>query len=351
MAETEPRSASTSRTSVTTAGGATTMHAVVQSVYGGPEVLELAEVDKPTPGDEEALVRVVAASVGAGDWHLMRGTPFLIRLVYGGYRRPKFQTPGVDIAGRIESVGADVTTFQPGDEVIADLSEHGFGGFAEYVCVPATALVSKPAKVSFEAAAASPTSGVAALQALRDAGRLRAGEHVLVNGASGGVGTFAVQIAKHLGAEVTAVCSTAKMEMVRSIGADHVIDYTETDVTTAGTQYDLILDTAGSHSLRAYRRALTPTGRYVMVGGPTGRFLTALALGPVLSMTGEQELGGFSLEVNSDDLASVAGLLESGDVTPVIDRRYELREVPEAIRYLEDGRATGKVVITSEGPL
>jgi NADPH:quinone reductase-like Zn-dependent oxidoreductase len=326
------------------------MHAVVQSVYGGPEVLEFAEVEKPTPGDDEALIRVVAASVGAGDWHLMRGTPFLIRLIYGGYRRPKFPTPGVDIAGEVEAVGAAVTAFQQGDEVIADLSEHGFGGFAEYVCVPAEALVSKPATVPFEAAAASPTSGVAALQALRDAGRLRAGEHVLVNGASGGVGTFAVQLAKHLGAEVTGVCSTAKMELVRSIGADHVIDYTETDITTAGTQYDLILDTAGSHSMRAYRHALTPRGRYVMVGGPTGRFLTALVLGPVLSMTGEQGFGSFNLKVDTDDLVFVAGLLESGDVAPVIDRRYELREVPDAIRYLEDGRATGKVVITSDEP-
>jgi NADPH:quinone reductase-like Zn-dependent oxidoreductase len=324
------------------------MHAVVQSVYGGPEVLEFAQVEKPTPGDDEALVRVVAASVGAGDWHLMRGTPFLIRLIYGGYRRPKFPTPGVDIAGRVETVGRDVTGFEPGDEVLADLSEHGFGGFAEYVRVPATALVSKPASVPFEAAAAVPTSGVAALQALRDAGRLRAGEHVLVNGASGGVGTFAVQIAKHLRAEVTGVCSTAKTELVRSIGADHVVDYTETDVTTAGTAYDLVLDTAGSHSMRAYRRALSPTGRYVMVGGPTGRFLRALILGPVLSMTGNRKFGAFNLSADREDLALVAGLLESGDLTPVIDRRYELREVPEAIRYVEDGRATGKVVIGTE---
>jgi NADPH:quinone reductase-like Zn-dependent oxidoreductase len=351
MAETKPRSESTSPASVTTSEDATTMHAVVQSVYGGPEVLEFAEVERPTPDDDEALVRVVAASVGAGDWHLVRGTPFLVRLVYGGYRRPKFPTPGVDIAGRVESVGRNVTAFQPGDEVVADLSEHGFGGFAEYVCVPATALVSKPATVPFETAAAVPTSAVAALQALRDAGRLRAGEHVLINGASGGVGTFAVQIARHLGAEVTGVCSTAKTELVRSIGADHVVDYTETDVTTAGVEYDLILDTAGSRSMSAYRRALTPTGRYVMVGGPTGRFLRALLLGPVLSTTGARTFGGFSLEVDRDDLAFVTGLLESGDVTPVIDRRYELREVPEAIRRLEAGRAKGKVVIAVDGSL
>jgi NADPH:quinone reductase-like Zn-dependent oxidoreductase len=327
------------------------MHAVVQSEYGGPEVLEYTDVERPAPADGDALVRIIAASVGAGDWHLMRGTPFLVRLIYGGYRRPKFPTPGVDIAGRIEAVGRDVTDFQPGDEVLADLSAHGFGGFAEYVSVPATALVSKPATVPFEAAAAVPTSAVAALQALRDAGRLQAGEHVLINGASGGVGTFAVQIAKHLGAEVTGVCSTAKMQLVRSVGADHVIDYTETDVTTAGVEYDLILDTAGSHSMSAYRGGLTSTGRYVMVGGPTGRFLRALILGPVLSMTGNRQFRAFNLTADREDLALVAGLLESGDLTPVIDRRYELREVPAAIRYVEDGHARGKVVITSREAL
>jgi NADPH:quinone reductase-like Zn-dependent oxidoreductase len=326
---------------------ASIMRAVVQSVYGGPEVLTLSDVEKPTPEDDEALIRVVAASVGAGDWHLMRGSPFLIRLIYGGYRRPKFPTPGVDIAGRVEAVGRNVTTFGPGDAVIADLSEHGFGGFAEYVCVPATTLASKPATIPFDVAAASPTSGVAALQALRDAGELRAGESVLVNGASGGVGTFAVQIAKHLGAEVTGVCSTAKMELVRSIGADHVIDYTEENVTATGEQYDLILDTAGSHSMNDYRRALTPIGRYVMVGGPTGRFLRALILGPVLSKTGDRRYKSFNLKVDRDDLAFVAGLLESGDLTPVIDRHYPLKKVSDAIRYLEDGRATGKVVIVS----
>ena len=350
MAGTERKRASPSGAATTAVQESTRMHAVVQSEYGGPETLEFAEVETPTPGDDEALVRVVAASVGAGDWHLMRGTPFLVRLVYGGYRRPKFPILGVDVAGRVEAVGRDVTGVRPGDEVLADLSEHGFGGFAEYVCVPATALVSKPASVPFEAAAATPTSGVAALQALRDAGRLQPGEHVLVNGASGGVGSFAVQIAKHLEAEVTGVASTAKVELVRSLGADHVVDYTAVDVTTAGTQYDLILDTAGSHSMSAYRRALTPTGRYVMVGGPTGRFVRAMTLGPVLSMTGEREFGGFTLSVDRDDLAFVVGLLESGAVTPVVDRRYELRDAPDAIRYLEDGHAKGKVVITAAEP-
>ncbi|MFC5369064.1 NAD(P)-dependent alcohol dehydrogenase [Salinirubrum litoreum] len=329
----------------------TRMHAIVQLTYGGPEVLSFTTVEKPVPDDDEVLVRVVAASVGVGDWHLMRGSPLLVRLVYGGYRRPKFPTVGVDVAGSVEAVGRNVTGFVVGDAVLADLSEHGFGGFAEYVCVPATALVRKPASVPFEMAATIPTSAVAALQALRDAGQLQAGEHVLINGASGGVGTFAVQIAKYLGAEVTGVCSTAKADLVRSIGADHVVDYTTTDVTTAGTQYDLIVDTAGSHPMRAYRRVLTPTGRYVMVGGPTRRFVSAMLGGPLLSAIGTQRFGGFTLQPDPADLAFVAQLLESDDVTPVVDRQYPLREVPEAIRYLEAGHATGKVVITSDTPV
>ena len=337
-----------SSAAITTDVEATTMHAIVQSEYGGPEVLEFADVERPTPNPDEVLVRVVAASVGAGDWHLMRGEPFLIRLIYGGYRRPKFPTPGVDIAGQVEAIGRDVTDFEPGDEVLADLSEHGFGGFAEYVCVPANAVVLKPETVSFRTAAAIPTSAVAALQALRDAGELQSGEHVLINGASGGVGTFAVQIAKYLGAEVTAVCSTAKMELVLSIGADHVVDYTAEDVTTTGNQYDLILDTAGSHSMRSYGRILTPMGRYVMVGGPTRRFVATMALGPVLSALGRRRYCGFSLKPNPDDLRFLSGLLESGDLTPVIDQRYPLKQVPDAIRDLEAGRATGKLVITVE---
>ena len=344
MAATTPRPATSE--SATADRKATSMNAIVYSEYGGPDMLEFSEVERPTPGDDEVLVRVVAASVGAGDWHLMRGTPFLIRLVYGGYRRPKFPILGVDVTGRIEAVGKNVTGFQSGDEVLGDCSESGFGGFAEYVCVPESALVSKPATISFEEAAAIPTSAVAALQALCDSGQLQAGETVLINGASGGVGTFAVQIAKFLGAEVTGVCSTAKVDMVRSLGADHVIDYTEEDFTTAGQQYDLILDTAGSHSLREYKRALSPTGRYVMVGGPTRRFLAALVLGPVLSLTSRQKLGGFSMNVDRDDLEAVRNLLESGDVAPVVDRRYRLSEVPEAIRHLEAGHAKGKVVIS-----
>ena len=331
--------------SPTTGHEPTTMTAVVYSEYGGPEVLRLDEVELPTPDDDEVLVQVMARSVNAGDWHLLRGTPFLVRLVYGGYRRPRFPILGVDIAGRVEAVGKNVVDFQPGDEVIADLSKSGFGGFAEYVRVPVTAVVRKPATVSFEAAAAAPTAGVAALQALRDAGKLQAGETVLVNGASGGVGTFAVQIAKFLGAAVTAVCSTEKMDTVRSIGADHVIDYRRENFTERGTQYDLILDAAGSHSMRDYARALCPSGRYVFVGGPTRRFVTTLLAGPVLSMTGRKQFQTFMLDPDRDDLEFVIGLLESGDVKPVIDRRYRLDETPAAIQYLETGRATGKVVV------
>ncbi|WP_233512091.1 NAD(P)-dependent alcohol dehydrogenase [Haloferax sp. Atlit-12N] len=329
----------------TTGHEPTTMTAVVYSEYGGPEVLRLDEVDLPTPGDDDVLVRVMARSVNAGDWHLLRGTPFLVRLVYGGYRKPKFPILGVDIAGRVEAVGMNVVDFQSGDEVVADLSKNGFGGFAEYVSLPASAVVRKPATVSFEAAAAAPTAGVAALQALRDVGKLQSGETVLVNGASGGVGTFAVQIAKFLGAEVTAVCSTAKMETVRAIGADHVIDYTQEDVTERETEYDLILDAAGTHSMRSYARVLRPTGRYVFVGGPTRRFVTALLAGPMLSMTGGKRFRTFMLNPDRDDLAFVMELLESGDVEPVIDRQYHLGEVPAAIQDLEAGRVTGKLVV------
>ena len=334
------------RGSVAAEHDSTTMNAIVYSEYGGPEVLQMDEVEIPTPSDDEVLVRVRARSVNAGDWHLMRGTPFLVRLVYGGYRNPKFPVLGVDIAGQVDAVGKNVAGLKPGDEVVADLSENGFGAFAEYVCVPETIIVTKPAGVSFEAAAAAPTAGVAALQALRDSGQLQAGERVLINGASGGVGTFAVQIAKFLGATVTGVCSTGKMEIVRSIGADHVIDYTQEDFTESANQYDIILDAAGSHSMREYARVLHPTGRYVFVGGPTRRFVTALLAGPVLSVLGRKRFQTFMLKPDRDDLAFVIELLDAGDVEPVIDRRYGLPEVPEAIRYLEAGRVTGKIVVT-----
>lgn len=294
------------RGSTTTDRGATSMKAVVYGEYGGPEVLRVADVEIPPPGDDEVLVRVMAGSVNAGDWHLMRGSPFLVRLVYGGYRRPRFPILGVDISGRVEAIGRSVKDFQPGDEVVADLSESGFGGFAEYVRVPVSAVVRKPATISFEVAATVPTAAVAALQALRDSGQLQTGETVLINGASGGVGTFAVQIAKTFGAEVTAVCSTGKMEVVRSIGADHVIDYTREDFTESGKQYGLVLDAAGSHSMGEYSRALRPTGRYVFAGGTTRRFVTALILGPVFSVMGGKRFRTFLLKPDRDDLESVS---------------------------------------------
>lgn len=325
-----------------------TMRAAVYADYGGPERLELTEVDRPSPADDEVLVRVVAAAVNAGDWHLLCGSPFLIRLLYGGIRRPAHPILGVDIAGRVAEIGDEVDGFAVGDAVIADLSSSGFGGFAEYVCVPEAMVVEKPDAVSFEAAAAITTAGVAALQALRDAGRLQAGESVLVNGASGGVGTFAVQVATALGAGVTGVCSTGKVDVVRSLGADAVVDYTEEDFTASGTQYDLIVDAAGSHSLLAVRGTLNPGGRYVMVGGPFRRFLGAMVGGPLLSAIGNRTFGAFTVQPNPEDLASVSERVVAGDIDPVIDRTFELSEVAEAIRYVEEGRATGKVVIGIE---
>jgi NADPH:quinone reductase-like Zn-dependent oxidoreductase len=330
-------------------GGGGTMRAIGRSRYGGPEVLELATVERPTPAADEVLIAVRAASVNAGDRHLMRGSPFLVRLIYGGIMRPKSGPLGVDVAGRVEAVGEDVTRFEPGDEVFGDLSTSGFGAFAEYVCAPEDVLASKPAGVPFADAAAVPTAAVAALQALRDEGGIRAGERVLVNGASGGVGTFTVQLAKWFGAEVTGVCSTAKVDLVRSLGADHVVDYTREDFTESGRRYDLIVDAAASHSLSAYRRTLRPAGRYVMVGGPTSRFVRTVVFGPLLSMTGTKRLTNLMLRTNPADLAFVGERLAAGNIAPLIDREYGLADVPEAIRYLEAGRATGKVVITVGG--
>ena len=321
------------------------MKAIVNHNYGSPDVLKLEEVQKPTPGDNEVLVKVHASSANAGDWHLMRGDPFLIRLGMG-LRKPKIKTLGADVAGWVEAVGSNVKHFQPGDEVFGDLSTYGFGAFAEYVSVPEDAFVPKPANSTFEQAAAVPEAAVTALQALRDHGQIQPGHKVLINGASGGVGTFAVQIAKALGAEVTGVCSTGKVEMVRSIGADHVIDYTQEDFSQNGQQYDLILAVGGARSISEYRRALSPTGKYVMIGGSSmTQFYQAMLYGPWMSMTGSQKMGLMLVKPNQKDLAFVKDLMEAGKVVPVIDKEYPLSEVPEAIRYLEAGRAQGKVVI------
>jgi NADPH:quinone reductase-like Zn-dependent oxidoreductase len=323
------------------------MQAIVYHNYGSPDVLKLEEVQKPVPQDNEVLVKVFAASAAAGDWHLLRADPFLVRFM-NGLLKPKHQILGSDVAGRIEAVGRNIKQFQPGDEVFGDLSACGFGAFAEYVAVPEHALALKPTNLTFEEAATVPVSSVTALQGLRDQGHIQAGQKVLINGASGGVGTFAVQIAKSFGAEVTAVCSTGKMAMVRSIGADHVIDYTQEDFTQNGQRYDLILAANGYHPLSAYQRALAPQGIYVTSGGSMAQMFQAMLLGPWRSRKGGQNMGNLLAKPNQKDLIFMKDLIEDGKVTPVIDRRFPLRDVADAIRYLEAGHAKGKVVITVE---
>ena len=322
------------------------MKAIVQSEYGSADVLRLAEVAKPTcTGDDDVLVRVQTASVNAGDWHLMRGDPFFIRLMFGGLLRPKIKTLGSDMAGQVEAVGKNVTRFQPGDEVFGDLTECGFSAFAEYVCVPAEALVLKPATVGFELAAAVPGSAIAALQGLRDCGQVQPGQRVLINGASGGVGSFAVQMAKGLGAEVTAVCSMSKVGMVRALNPDHIIDYTQTDITQTGQQYDLILDAAAYRSALDYFPVLSPEGTYVLVGGSTSRFLQAMLLSLWFSKPHRRQVKCLAAKPNQDDLTLIKDWIEAEKIVPVIDRTYSLKEVPAAIRHLEQRQVQGKVVI------
>ncbi len=321
------------------------MEAIVWTQYGPPDVLQFKEVAKPVPRDDEVLVKVHAASVNTLDL-AMRG-PLLARIITGGLLKPKDQRLGVDLAGRVEAVGSNVTQFQPGDEVFG----RGLGAFAEYACAREDAVVLKPANSSFEEAAAAPIAALTALQGLRDKGQIQPGQQVLIQGASGGVGTFAVQIAKALGAEVTAVCSTRNVDMARSIGADQVIDYTREDCTKKGQRYDLILAVNGYHSIFAYRRALRPTGVYVLVGASKAHIYTALLqallLGPVISRTGRQKMGFMGIaKFNQKDLVFVKELLEAGKVVPVIERSYPLGETAEALRYLEEGHARGKVVIT-----
>jgi NADPH:quinone reductase-like Zn-dependent oxidoreductase len=322
------------------------MKAIVQTEYGSTDMLRLEEVNKPVVPNNGVLVRVHAASVNAGDWHLMHGTPFLIRLMFGGLLKPKIKILGFDVAGRVEAVGNAVTQFQPGDEVFGDLSECGFGAFAEYVCAPEAALVLKPANTSFEAAATLPGAALAALQGLRDAGQMQPGQKVLINGASGGVGSFAVQIAKALGAEVTAVCSTEKMEMVRSQGADSVIDYTRTDVTQTGQRYDLILDAAAYRSVFDYLPVLMPDGTYVLVGGSTARFFQVMLFGSWISRISRRTVKCLASKPNPADLMTLKDLLAAGQIVPYLDRCYPLSEVPAAIDYLERRQVRGKVAIT-----
>ena len=321
------------------------MKAIAYLSYGSPEVLRCEEIKKPIPGDSEVLLRVRAASVNPYDWHFMRGTPYILRLMVG-FRKPKDTRIGADVAGQVEAVGKNVTQFKAGDEVFGSCR----GAFAEYACASETALARKPENVTFEQAAAAPIAALTALQGLRDKGRIEAGQKVLINGAAGGVGTFAVQIAKSFGAEVSGVCSTSNVEMVRSIGADHVIDYTKKDFTESGNRYDLILDCVGNHSLTACRRTLNPKGILVTAGGKAGNWMIgALTRGiraQVLSQFVSQDFVGLLTKPSKEDLTLLGDLMASGKVRPVIDRRYSLREVPAAIRYLEEGHARGKVVIT-----
>ena len=324
------------------------MKAIVYHTYGSPDIMKLEEVEKPAPKDDEVLVKVCAASVNAADWHLLRAKPFLVRLMAGGLFKPKYSILGADIAGRVEAVGSNVTQFQPGDEVFGDIAGCGLGGFAEYVCARENALMLKPASLTFEEAAAVPLAALAALQGLRDKGHIQAGQKVLIQGASGGVGMFAVQIAKAFGAEVTAVCSTRNVDMVRLLGADHVIDYTQEDFTKNGQRYDLILAANGYHPIWAYKRVLLPGGIYVMSGGSTAQMFQAMLLGHLISMIGTKKMGGVSSKPDKNDLATIKELLETGKVVPVIDRRFLLSEVPEAIWYVEEGHAKAKVVINVE---
>ena len=320
------------------------MQAIVYTQFGSPDELHLKEVATPQPADGEVLVRVHATSLNAADRYKLSGTPFIVRLMTGGARRPKHTILGADVAGVVEAVGRGAARFRPVDAVLGDLSGSGWGGLAEYVAAPENAWALKPAGISFEQAAAVPMAAVTALQGLRDKGQLRAGQHVLVHGASGGVGSFAVQIAKALGGEVTAVCSPRNVDMARALGADHVVDYTREDFAQNEQRYDVIFVANGSRPLGDYQRALAPGGVGVVAGGALGQIFQAMLLGPFVS--GRGKITSLSAKPNSADLAAVGELLQAGQVRPVIDRCYPLAETAEAFRYLEKEHARGKVVIT-----
>jgi len=325
------------------------MKAIVYQNYGSPDVLRLEDTEKPAPKDNELLIKVRAASLNPLDWHFMRGVPYVVRII-AGLRKPKFIGLGADVAGQIEAVGKTVTQFKPGDDVFGGCR----GAFAEYACASESDLVIKPDNVTFEQAACVRIAGLTALQSLRNKGHIQPGHTVLINGAAGGVGTFAVQIAKSFGAEVTGVCSTKNLEMVRSIGADRVIDYTKTDFTqedfpNGGRRYHIILDLVGNHSLSAYRRILNSKGILVTAGGPSGRWRIGLARGlraQALSMLGSRKFVGILTRTTKEDLTTLHDLLKAKKIVPVIDRQYSLSGVPEAIRYLEEGHARGKIVVT-----
>ncbi|MGG2066819.1 NAD(P)-dependent alcohol dehydrogenase [Bacillus sp. S14(2024)] len=321
------------------------MKAIVYNKYGSPDVLNLTEVDKPFPEDNQVLVKIHASSLNYGNLVLLKGEPFLARFAFG-LLKPKYAIPGGDIAGRVEAVGKNVKQFQPGQEVFGDLSASGWGGFAEYVSVPENALVIKPENITFEEAASVPMAAVTALQGLRDKGKIQAGQKVLINGASGGVGTFAVQIAKSFGAEVTGVCSTRNLEILRSIGADHIIDYTKEDFTEKGQKYDLILAVNGHHPITAYKRSLNDNGTFIHVGGSGAQLFQTMTLGSWFSLSGRKKMSTLLQRQNQNDLIYMKELLEAGKVKPVIDKTFKMSEVKEAFKYFEQGHAQGKVVIT-----
>lgn len=321
------------------------MKAVVHNKYGSPDVLNLIEVDKPTLEDNQVMVKIHAASLNYGNLVLLKGEPFLVRFAFG-LLKPKYSIPGGDIAGRVEAVGKDVKQFQPGQDVFGDLSGCGWGGFAEYVSVPENALALKPENISFEEAAAVPMAGVTALQGLRDKGKIQSGQKVLINGASGGVGTFAVQIAKSFGAGVTGVCSKRNLDILRSIGADYVIDYTKEDFTKKGQKYDLILAVNGHHPITAYKRCLNTNGTFIHVGGSGVQLFQTMTLGSLFSLSGSKKLSSLLQRQNQNDLINIRELMEAGKVKPVIDKSFKMSEIQEAFRYFEQGHAKGKVVIT-----
>jgi NADPH:quinone reductase-like Zn-dependent oxidoreductase len=324
-------------------GGKSTK-SIVFTKYGQPDDLELKEIEKPSPKDDEVLVKIRAASVNDWDWGLLRGKPFANRTMFGLFRPKKLKTLGLDIAGQVGTVGKNVKNLQPGDEVFGDLSAVGFGGFAEYVCAPESTLSLIPEGMTFEEAAAIPQAGLLAFQGLRK-GNIKPGQKVLINGGGGGAGTFGIQIAKSLGAHVTAVDSTIKLDIMRSLGADIVIDYTKENFTKSGKQYDMILDTASHHSIFAYLRALNPQGIFITVGGSMARVIPIVLMGPMISKIGSKKIGALLHEANKD-LGQFAGLFEEGKVAPVIDKRYPLSKVPDALSYFGESLHKGKVIIT-----
>ena len=325
------------------------MKALVNEAYGNADVLQFKEMPRPVVGDDEVLIAVQASSINKAEWYLLNGRPYLLRLSPGGLRKPRVNILGGDIAGVVEAVGGNVTQFSVGDELYGDISDSGMGGYAEYVSAPAHVMAHKPQNLSFGEAAAVPSAAVTALQGIRAAGGVKPGQKVLVNGASGGVGTYVLQLAKMYGAEVTAVCSTSKIELVRSLGADHVIDYKQEDFTRSGRQYDLILAVNGGRSMTEYRRALTPRGICMVIGGTMSQIFQAMLLGPLLSRKdGQRILTMGATKINQQDLQTVAELLDEGQLSPVIERCFPFSEAIDAMREFGHGHAAGKLVITME---